>query len=324
LKAAQRAKDLVKQILAFSRQSGEERRPVRIQLVLNEVLRLLRASLPTSIEIKQSISMESGNVIADPTQIHQVVMNLCTNAHHAMLDHGGILEVTLDPVEMGSGDVAFPGLSPGLYVKLSVRDTGCGMTPGTVTRIFDPYFTTKEKGTGTGLGLATVHTIVKSHGGAIRVHSEPGKGTTFDVLFPTVESEERYARAMDEPAPRGNERVLFVDDEPAITDLAERMLSHLGYTVHVRTSSTEALAAFLAQPERFDLIITDMAMPHMTGGKLAREILKNRPDIPIILCTGFSETITADKAAEMGIKAFVMKPLLMHEMARTIRQVLDT
>lgn len=324
LKAANRAKDLVKQILSFSQQSKGEQKPLQISLVAKEALKLLRASIPTTIEIRQDIKKESGTVLADPTQIHQVIMNLCTNAGHAMRENGGVLEVSLVNVDLDV-DVAaqYVDLKPGPYARLTVSDTGCGMDHAVKERIFDPFFTTKGLGEGTGMGLAVVHGIVNNHGGAISVNSEPGKGTTFQVLLPRVESRVRLEAEKIEPLSTGSERILFVDDEKALVNIGEQMLKRLGYEVVGRTSSIEALGLFQNQPDLFDLVITDMTMPNMTGEELAKELMNIRPDIPVILCTGYSERISEEKAKGMGIRAFAMKPLLMRDLAKTIRKVLD-
>jgi PAS domain S-box-containing protein len=328
LKASHRARDLVKQILTFTRQSKQERRPVLISPIVKEALKLLRSSLPTTIEIHQNIEVPSGWEIveADPTQIHQVLMNLCTNAHHAMQENGGVLEVSLTAVDLDYSFTAQdPDMDPGQYLKLTVRDTGHGMPPDVLGRVFDPYFTTKEKDKGTGLGLAVVHGIVKDYGGTITVDTELGKGTTFSVYLPKIEGE---VITKPEPGPggipTGHERILFVDDEQALVEMGEQMLDHLGYEVTTRTSSIEALELFRTKADQFDLVITDMTMPNMTGDQLAMKIMKIRPDLPIILCTGFSERITPEKAKNMGIKAFSMKPLVMRDLADTVRKVLDT
>jgi PAS domain S-box-containing protein len=324
LGAAERAKDLVKQILAFSRQAEEERRPVLIEPLVKEALKLLRATLPTTIEIRQSIAPHEGSVMADPTQIHQVLMNLCTNAHHAMREKGGVLEVRLESATLDADEAAARDLRSGRYLALSVNDTGCGMSPEVVGRIFDPYFTTKEKAVGTGLGLAVVHGIVKGHGGAISVESKPGKGSTFTVYLPLIKDAKLPEEVMREGSlPTGDERILLIDDEPTLVDIGIQMLERLGYRVVTRTSSTEALELFRSAPEDFDLVITDQTMPRMTGDELAKEIMKLRPGTPIILCTGFSERISEHEARRMGIKAFLMKPVVITALAKTIRKILD-
>ena len=324
LKAGHRAKELVKQILGFARQSKEEKKPIKVGLIAKEVLKLLRASLPSTIEIRYESTARSDTVMADPIQIHQVLMNLCTNAHYAMSQKGGVLEISLSDVELDSKNASqYPDLEPGSYVKLTVSDTGFGMDQGTLERIFDPYFTTKEKGVGTGMGLAVVHGIIKSHRGAITVQSEPGKGSSFQALLPLVEMELKPEVEALELYPQGNERILFVDDEEPIMDLGKRMLGHLGYDVVALTSSMEALAVFREKPNQFDLVITDQTMPGLTGEMLTKEVMRIRPDTPVILCTGFSEHIAEEQARAIGIKAFLMKPLLLKDIAQTVRQVLD-
>ncbi|MBE9547318.1 MAG: PAS domain S-box protein [Proteobacteria bacterium] len=324
LKAGRRAKDLVGQVLAFGRRSEQERKPVQISPIVKEALKLLRASIPTTIEIRQNIGADLGTILADPTQVHQVLMNLCTNAGHAMREKGGILEVGLANVEIDSDFAAeHPNIDPGFYLRLTVSDTGHGMTPEVMERVFDPYFSTKEKDMGTGLGLAVVHGLVIGHGGAITVQSEPGKGSTFHVYLPIIDREEMpEADTTEESLPRGDERILFVDDEQVLVDVGKEMLEHLGYEVVTRTSSIEALELFREQPDGFNLVITDMTMPNMRGDNLAEELLDIRPDIPIILCTGFSEHISEEKAKEIGIREFVMKPLVMRDLANIIRKEL--
>jgi len=324
LKAGNRAKDLVKQILAFSRQSEQEQKPMQPGIIVNEALKMLRPSLPSTIQISQYIK-KTGVINADPTRIHQILMNLCTNAAHAMREKGGILKVNLSNVDFDAEAVEpYPDLTPGSYINLTVSDTGHGMNKEVMERMFDPYFTTKETGEGTGLGLAVIHGIVRGYGGAIKVDSEPGKGSTFQVFLPRIDHIETQAQ-VEEPAklPTGNERILFVDDEETLVYVGQGMLERLGYEVITRTSSVEALEAFRAQPDKFDLVITDMTMPNKTGTELAKELLQIRPDIPILLCTGFSEKIDGHKTNAMGIGAFVMKPIVMSEIANIIRQILD-
>ena len=297
---------------------------MEISFIIKEAIKLLRASLPTTIQIRHHIEVESSVVFADPTQIHQVLMNLCTNAAHAMDEQGGVLEVGLADVMLDTNDMArYPDLYPGTYVQLTVSDTGQGIDRAVMDRIFDPYFTTKGKGEGTGLGLSVAHGIVKDHGGAISVESEPGKGTTFYVLLPRIESETVPQAEESVPVPMGNERILLVDDERSLSETVQMALTRLGYDVTVQTSSIEALEVFRLQPDRFDLVITDQTMPNMTGAELAKEVLHIRSDIPIILCTGFSKTITAAQAESIGIRAFVAKPIITREIAHTIRDVLE-
>ena len=326
LSATNRAKDLVTQILAFSRQSSQEYRPLRIQPLIKEALKLLRASIPSTIEIAHHIDSACGATLGDPTQIHQVIMNLCTNAFHAMQETGGKLEINLKEVDIDADDLlAKIGMKPERYLQLEVIDTGHGMKPAVLERIFEPYFSTKEQGKGTGLGLSVTHGIVKSHGGDIRVSSKPGKGTTFQVYLPLIKySAVEIENVISETAAIGSECVLLVDDEAQIVKLEQQALQRLGYQVTSRTSSLEALETFRKKPEKFDLVITDMTMPHMTGMELAPELMRIRPDIPIILCSGFSEMINEEKVKAIGIREYVLKPVAMSVLAKKIRKVLDT
>ncbi|MBW2144654.1 MAG: PAS domain S-box protein [Deltaproteobacteria bacterium] len=322
--ASRRAKDMVDQILSFSRQTEIEKKPVKVQLIIESALEFIRASLPSTVEIVQNIDTETSTIMGDSTQIQQIIMNLCTNAHHAMGAKGGLLEVTLSRVEANrDSDPALAELKPGHYLHLCISDTGCGMNDATVKRIFDPYFTTKEKGTGTGMGLAVVHGIVKNHGGTIRVYSEPGKGSTFHVYLPMIQSEAKPAAKAIESFPRGIDRILFVDDEEEITVSGKKILELLGYEVTASTNPVEALETYRANPDNFDLVITDMGMPIMTGEMLAKELMNIRPDLPIILCTGYSEELSEKRAKELGIKEFAMKPLEIRDLANTVRKVLD-
>jgi two-component system cell cycle sensor histidine kinase/response regulator CckA len=324
LKACLRAEDVVKQILAFSRQGEQEKKPLQVSLVVKEALQLLQATLPATIDISKNIESRSGAVMADPTQIHQVLMNLCTNAAHTMREDRGVLGVSLVDVNIDADLAAqYPDFHPGPYVRLTVSDTGHGIKPELLERIFDPYFTTKRPDEGSGMGLAVVHGIVKSHGGMITVESKVGEGTTFHIFFPRVEREVTFKTEPLEHFLMGNERVLFVDDEQAMVDMGKQMLEALGYKVAAKTSGTEALEVFRAHPDKFDLVITDQTMPNVTGEMLAQELMRIRPDIPIILCTGYSEVITEEKAKAMGIREFVMKPIVTRNIAETIRSVLD-
>jgi signal transduction histidine kinase/ActR/RegA family two-component response regulator len=323
LAAGRRAKELVQQILTFSRESEPERKPIHIHLVVQEALKLLRASLPTTITIRQDIDEHAGTVLANPTQIHQVLLNLCANAAHAMRDTGGVLEVGLHALE---GDTALaahsPAPHPGPYMRLTVRDSGHGMPPEILARIFEPFFTTKGSGQGTGMGLAVVHGIVTSHGGEITVESTPGQGTTFAIYFPRLDTPAEAEPPSEGPLPRGQGTILFIDDEDALARLAHEILLSLGYNVVVKTSSLEALEAFRLEPTRFDLVITDQTMPYMTGEGLGHALRRIRPDIPIILCTGFSHTMDEEKAAAQGLDAFLMKPLTAVDLSLTIQRVL--
>jgi PAS domain S-box-containing protein len=322
-KAANRAKNLTQQILTFSRQTEQVYKSVSVKLVAKEVLELLRASLPSSIEIRQNFISDS-MVMGDPTQIHQILMNLCTNAGHSMLDKGGTLEVEIADVEL---DAAFTArsinLKPGAYVKVTVNDNGYGIPPGMLDRVFDPFFTTKDQGEGTGMGLAVVHGIVENYGGMIQAYSEQRQGSSFQVFLPKVDWAPEAAKVVEKELPLGAERVLFVDDEPDLVVIGEVILASLGYEVTSMTDPTEALELLRARPSRFDLLITDLTMPKMTGDTLAREILSIRPGFPVILCTGFSHRITEEKARALQIKGFLMKPILRSEMATLVRKVLD-
>jgi two-component system cell cycle sensor histidine kinase/response regulator CckA len=321
--AGLRAKDVVHQLLSFARKTAVEKKPTNIAPIIIESLKLLRASIPTSIEIRQNITKEVHTILADPTQINQILINLCTNAHHAM-PGGGILEVGLTNVKLDEDATAqHSDLNPGPYVHLTVTDTGQGMDPEIKDRIFDPYFTTKDVGKGTGLGLSVVHGIVKNHGGGISVNSELGKGTTFGIYFPVIEMEAETETETDEKLPTGNERILFVDDEESMVYVARSRLERLGYQVDAETSPVEALKLFRDIPNQFDLVITDMSMPQMSGERFVKEILKIRPDIPTILCTGYSEKIDKQKAKEMGICQYIEKPINRSVLAKSVRNVLD-
>ncbi len=324
LKASNRAKDLTKQILLFSRQTEQEQKPIKIEFIVKEVLKMMRASLPTTIEIRQNIKTGLAPILSDSTEIHRVLMNLCTNAAHAMQKKGGVLEVTLTDMEIDKKTAAQNlDLNPGQYQILTISDTGHGMDSSVIERIFDPFFTTKKHGEGTGMGLAVTHGIVKSCGGAITVSSEVGKGTTFKVFFPAIESEITVESEHYKPVSHGKERILFVDDEAALVGAGRQLLESLGYKVIAKTNGIEALETFKEQPSNFDVVITDMIMPKMTGKDLSKEILAIRPDIPIIICTGFSEVISEKKAKAIGIREFIMKPILRRDMANIIRRVLD-
>jgi len=323
LQAGWRAKDLIKQILTFSRQTSLKREPVEVKLIVNEVLKLLRASLPSTIKIHRDIQSDS-LVLADPTQIHQILMNLCTNAGHAMREEGGLLEVKLANVELDADFmVDHSDMKPGTSINLTISDTGCGMSAQVLDRIFDPFFTTKKTGEGAGMGLSVVHGIVRAMNGAISACSEPGQGSTFKVYLPVIEKSVEPQVSDVEAVPTGNERILFIDDEPALAEVGKQTLETLGYGVTTRTSSTEALKLFKTRPDRFDLVITDMTMPNMTGDILAKELLRIRPEILVILCTGYSAKVNEQQAMALGIQAFVWKPVMRREIATTVRKVLD-
>jgi PAS domain S-box-containing protein len=325
LNASQRARDLVAQILAFSRQTEQELKPVSISAIVKEVLKLLRASLPATIEIRQHLHMQPATILADATQIHQVLMNICTNAGHAMRTRGGILEVYLGEArDAFAPPLALQHLTAEDYLCLAVRDTGHGMSPEVLDRIFDPYFTTKQKEEGTGLGLAVAHGIVTSHNGHITVESTPGEGTRFKIYFPLIPDKVSDGKqTMGHQLPGGKERLVLIDDEIDIVLVNRQMLERLGYTVATYTDSRRAVADFEADPSQVDLLITDMTMPGLTGDQVVRAVHARRPDLPVILCTGFSEIITKEKAQDLGVRKLMMKPVSLGELARTIRALLD-
>ncbi len=326
VRATHRAKELVKQILAFSRQAEAEHIPLQPALIVKEAVKMLRASLPTTIDLRQDIDAQTGLVLADPTQIHQVLVNLCTNAFHAMEETGGILTISLKSTFLTREDLSCEQwVQPGAFVQLSIADTGPGIAPEIQKKMFDPYFTTKEVGKGTGMGLAIIHGIVKSYKGFVTCLSGPDNGTVFHVYLPVIGEPVllEVESPPSEPAQLGNEHILFIDDEDILAEMGKVMLERLGYRVTVRKNSLEALNTFLNQPERYDLVITDQTMPGMTGIDLARRMLQIRPGMPIILCTGYSSLISEDKAKSLGIKGFAMKPLAKKDIAAIIRKVLD-
>jgi two-component system, cell cycle sensor histidine kinase and response regulator CckA len=326
LTAVQRAKGLVQQILTFSRQEGQQRCALEIKSIIKEALKLLRASLPSTIEIRSYMNAE-GSVIADPTQIHQVMLNLCTNAHHAMRENGGTLEIRLEDVQLTLPESKFaPDLKPGPYVCLTISDTGHGMTEDMLERIFEPYFTTKPEGEGTGMGLSVVHGIVKGHGGDITVESEPEKGSIFKVFFPKNQEKnpKKEVSKCATPLLKGVERILIVDDEKTVTDVMEQMLVELGYHVTSYNNSLAALEFFRLHPFSFDLVISDMTMPKMTGAKLISEIHRVRPDIPVIMATGNREEINPEQAEAFGIRFFLLKPPSIEDLSHAVRDVLDS
>ncbi len=323
LEAARRGKDMVRQIITFSRQKEQERRPVEIAPIIRESMKFLRVSLPKSVEVSERIEAGSAMAVADPTQVHQVLMNLGSNAAHAMREKGGTLEVGLSAVSLDEEATArHIDLKPGSYLKLTVRDTGHGMAPEVMSRVFEPFFTTKKQGEGVGMGLAVVHGIVKSHGGAISVASELGKGTTFTIFLPRIVGAGQAGEDASQPISGGTERILFVDDEDIQVRAMNKLLEHLGYRVVGLSDPKAALELFGRQPGSFDLAIMDQTMPGMAGIDLAREMLKIRPGLPIILCTGYSESADEQQALASGVRAFMLKPFSVREIAQTIRRVL--
>jgi len=322
-KAGMRAKDLVKQILTFARQTEDETGPIRLDIIVKEVLKFLKNSIPSTIRIKADINSES-LINGSSGKIHQILMNLCTNASQAMEENGGILEVRLKDVIIDKNSrIPDPELSYGEYIEIKVSDTGTGIPSQNIQTIFEPYFTTKPVGEGTGMGLAVVLGIVESHGGKIMVDSTEGRGTTFIVYLPISKKRKNLTSYVKETLPGGKENLLFVDDEAPIAKMGSKVLEQLGYSVTTITSSIEALESFRLNPQAFDLVVTDMTMPDMTGDKLAVELMKVRSDIPVILCTGYSKKISEESAAEMGIKEFVYKPVVQADLAKTIRRILD-
>ena len=324
LAAGIRAREVVKQLLDFSRKTDGALKPLHLSPVIKKSLKLVRSSIPVTIEMHQDISAEYDTVKADATRISQVLINLCANAAHAMEDDGGVLNVGLDNIMLGESDcVGHPELVPKKYLRLTVADSGSGMSPDVMARVFDPFFTTKEIGKGVGLGLSVVHGIVKEHGGDITVESEAGKGTTFSVLLPVIEAAAEQEAEPLETTPGGNERILFVDDEESILLSEKQTLTNLGYTVEIEKNPLKALETVRSRPGDFDILISDMTMPGMTGDRLAEKVREINPRIPVILCTGYSQRMCEEKAEQMGISAVIMKPALTHEMAEKIRKALD-
>jgi PAS domain S-box-containing protein len=321
--AGQRAKDLVAQILAFSRMQEKVRLPLTIGPIIKEVTKLLRSSLPPDIEVRTDIRTQRV-VLADATEIHQVVMNLCTNAYHAMEECGGVLEIVLDEVHLDQvGKPPDADLLPGEYARLTISDTGCGISSVIIDRVFEPYFTTKSKTKGTGLGLAVTHGIVKDHHGAITVTSQVGQGTLFTVFFPIVDDPETTDLMVPPPLPQGSESVLLVDDESVLVEMEQEMLEDLGYRVTGIVGGPAALEVFRQSPGNFDLVITDLDMPVLSGVRLAEALTRIRPGIPILLCTGFSEGFDEEKGEDLGIRRVLMKPLTIEDLALAAREALN-
>ena len=322
-KACLRAKDVIRQLLSFGRKSEMQLRPLDISVILRESLKLIRSSLPSYVEIQQNFDEDIWTTLADPTQINQILINLSTNAADAIENTGGILSVSLENVEITRQDPEL-NLEPGRYVKIRISDTGVGISAEDMERIFDPYYTTKNVGKGTGMGLAVVHSIVETHNGRINVSSTPGKGTTFEIFLCSIDEAPIAEAQENETLLHGSETILFVDDEESIVKLNKARLERLGYQVIGTADPLEALELFRHNSIQFDLVISDMTMPNMTGDRLAGEMMKIRPDIPIILCTGFSGQISEELALEKGIRAFVMKPLELKELVETVRNVVDS
>ncbi len=325
--AVNHSKDLVKQILTFARPTIQEPKPIDLKLIIADTHKLLKATLSATIELRQNLQVKSSMISADSNQIQQILMNLCSNAAYAMREKHGLLEINLVEVDLLHKDiVALPELKPGPYLRLTIRDNGLGIDQKNLDRIFDPFFTTKGPGEGTGMGLSVVHGIVTNHDGAVRVNSSPGRGTTFQIFLPKVEVARPAVTEISKPVASKTAHgacVLFVDDEKALVVAGKKILEHLGYKVIACTSSLEALKAFRKQPDEIDIVISDMAMPNMTGMDLSRAIMDIRPNIPVIVCTGFSEQINPEKAKEKGIREMLMKPLSMNDLSETISKVLS-
>ncbi len=324
IKASRRAKDLVKQILSFSRKVEQNFQPVRPHLIVKDTINMLRSIIPATVDIQENIDTECGTIIVDPTQIHQILINLCTNAVHAMQEKGNLV-ISLKQTVLKEKDMAHrPDMLPGPYAELTVNDTGTGMDPEIIDRVFDPFFTTKDVGVGTGMGLSMVHGIVMSHRGMIKVDSEPGKGCVINVYLPVVESVEAIIHETQESLPTGTERILLVDDEKGINELGRAILEQQGYNVTTKTNSIEALGFFKSFPDEIDLVITDQSMPEMSGTELTAEIHKIRPGKPVVLCTGFSTKVSSkEEANALGIKEFIMKPYDQRSLVIIVRKILD-
>ncbi len=323
MEAGLRGRDLVKQMLTFSRKTEQKKDLLQLSSIVKESMKLLGASIPSTINIRVKADSGSGLVLAEPTQMQQILMNLCNNAAHAMLEKGGTLDVELSDVTVSPFEGSPHAIAPGLYTKLVVQDTGAGISPDIMGKLFDPFFTTKKLGEGTGLGLSVVDGIVKQHNGYITVMSQPGKGSVFTVYLPRAAEAAPTETVREDAIPTGHEKVLLVDDEEALAEMGQELVEGLGYRVTARTSSIDALATLKADPTAYDLIITDQTMPDMTGMELAEAVAAVRRDMPVILCTGFSHIVNANRARAAGIRAFAMKPLTKREIAETIRKVLD-
>ncbi len=322
--ASLRAAGIVKQLLNFSRKTDQKLEPLGAVAVIKDALKFLRSTIPTTIDIQQHLPETDITILADPVQINQILMNLCINAAHAMEATGGILKIIVEKVRLNAEEAdSYPDLTAGDFLKIMVSDTGPGIASENINRIFDPYFTTKEIGKGSGMGLSIVHGIVKNHGGTVFVDSRPGEGTTFSLLFPVVDEKPEIETETIDELPRGHETILFVDDEQAITDMTQKVLERLGYKVEICLNPLQALDLFQSKPEYFDVVITDMTMPQMTGAKLSERLMEIRSDIPIIICTGHSSLINEENAKQLGIADYVMKPVSMSRIAKAIRKILD-
>jgi CheY-like chemotaxis protein len=322
--AALRGKDLVQQILTFSREVDFNKKPIQLQPIVAEALNLLRASLPPTIEIRQHLNPMIGTVLADSTHIHQIVMNMCTNANHAMIKTGGILEVKLDAVLVDQKSaLKIPNLKKGNYIKLTISDTGIGMDLKTQERIFEPFFTRKEVGSGSGLGLSVVHGIINNYGGAISIDSIPGKGTTFSIYLPKYGDDQLSANKTDKKLAKGDEYILFVDDEPEIIFMGKKMLESLGYKVSIKSDSASALEEFMIDPKKYSLLVTDQNMPNIPGTELASRMKAISPGLKVIIITGYADNLSEEVLAQNGISEVILKPMRMDDFSKVIRAVLD-
>jgi signal transduction histidine kinase/ActR/RegA family two-component response regulator len=323
--AAIRGKDLVQQILTFSREVDFNKKAIQVHPIVAEVLNLLKSSFTSGVEIRQQLDPKIGTVLADPTHIHQIVMNLCTNANHAMMKSGGILEVKLDGIKMDQKSAEkIPNLKKGDYIRLTISDTGYGMDIKTKERIFEPFFTRKEVGSGSGLGLSVVHGIINNYGGAIVVDSSPDKGTTFTIYLPkygedTLDSDKSTKKPL-----KGDEHILFVDDEPEITFMGKKMLENLGYKVTISSDSQSALKEFNKDPEKYSLLLTDQSMPNITGTELAGFMKKIRPELKVIIITGYADNLSEEVLSQNGISEVILKPMILDDFSKVIRRVLDS
>ncbi len=324
LQAALRAKALVKQILAFSRQDDLQIRPIKIQPIVKEVLNLVHSIIPSTISIEASIDKTCRPIMADPTQIHQMIMNLVTNAYHSMQETGGMLWVNLKNIDISTAVYKDRRMMPGKYTCLKIKDTGTGIKPDIIDNIFNPYFTTKGLDKGTGLGLSVVHGIVKNSQGEIFVKSTPSKGTCFEIYLPAIKEKTHLVSKNKMNIPKGTEHILLVDDEKHVSLIEARMLERLGYQITEINDSNKALELFSKHPNRFDILITDLTMPGLTGTQLSKRILKINPEFPIIMATGFSENMNEDSAKKLGIRAFLLKPIIISDLAQTVRKILDS
>ena len=322
--AAHRAKDLVQQILTFTRQIEKERKPLKLHLIVKEALKLLRQSLPSTIEIKEKINPKCKEILADPTQMHQVVLNLCVNASHAMEEKGGILTIELSQVDIDAKSVKYyTNLKEQTYIRLIVSDTRVGMDEAIIERIFESFFTTKDVNKGTGMGLSTVHGIARGHSGDISVYSEKGKGSSFHVLLPAIKDEKKSEAEEEKSLIGGNETGLIIDDEEMIANMLKEMLEELGYSITIKNNSMNALKEFIQYSDKYNFVVTDLTMPKLTGIDLVKEFRKINSELPVVLITGYGEKIPGDVYKHYGINEVVAKPIVLVQIAEAIRRAID-